>query len=173
MLLFPSLSYSGIPGIGGSDGPVFVGGKTHAINVGSTGTSTSISLTDLTGGVASAPAENDIVVGVYAVGSTANEPIGVDTAGYTELAELHFNDTNDANLSVSWKRMGVSPDTEVTVSPTGDALAGGCHQCHAISESQINASSPTQSLTTLHCPETRVKEPFRILILKNARARDH
>lgn len=86
----------------------YVGGKTASI-AGSTSTATNVSLTDLTGGLASAPAANDIVIVAYATCSAADRAIGVNTAGYTEIAELYANDARDANLSVSWKIMGGNP----------------------------------------------------------------
>lgn len=101
----------------------YVGGKTVAIA--GTLSATAISLTDLTGGIASAPAENDIVIVGYGVGSAGDVAIGVDTAGYTEEQELFSDSSDDTNLSVSWKFMGASPDTSVTVSGTGNTSNAG------------------------------------------------
>jgi hypothetical protein len=75
-------------------------------------------------------AADDIVVVVYGVGSNSDRTIGVQTAGYTELAEPFANDTNDANLSVSWKRMGVSPDTDVTVEFTSGGYTTSAGNVH-------------------------------------------
>jgi len=72
-----------------------------------------------------APAENDIVIVTYSVGSNADIAIGVDTAGYTEEAELFSDASRDSNLSVSWKRMGATPDTSVDVSQTTNANFAG------------------------------------------------
>lgn len=97
----------------------YVGGTTAAITA-STGTTTNVSLTALTGGAATSAALGDLVIVYYGVGASADRTIGVTTAGYTEVAELFSNDANfDTNLSVSYKVMGWSPDTEVTVSATG------------------------------------------------------
>lgn len=101
----------------------YVGGKTAAVT-GSTATVTNVSLTDLSGGLASAPAAGDIVIVGYTVAATADRVIGVTTSGYTEVAELYANDTIDANLSVSWKIMGATPDTSVSVSATGGSTDG-------------------------------------------------
>ena len=65
--------------------------------------------------------QDDIVVVAFALASNTDRTIGVNTAGYTEEAELFANDTYDANLSVSWKRMGASPDTSVDVSGPGSS----------------------------------------------------
>ncbi len=64
--------------------------------------------------------EDDIVVVI--VGSSANvddATIGPTTAGYTEEAELYANSSYDTNFSVSWKRMGATPDTSVDCEGTG------------------------------------------------------
>ncbi|WP_066112556.1 MULTISPECIES: hypothetical protein [unclassified Blastomonas] len=102
----------------------YVGGKTASIT-GSTSTATNISLTDLTGGLASAPAAGDIVIVAYAVSSSGDVAIGVNTSGYDEIAELFANDTRDTNLSVSRKIMGSTPDTSVDVSATGGTFNPG------------------------------------------------
>ncbi|WP_066210248.1 MULTISPECIES: DUF2807 domain-containing protein [Sphingomonadales] len=107
----------------------YVGGKTAAITA-STSTATNVSLTDLSGGLASAPAAGDIVIVGYATCSTIDRAIGVNTAGYAEIAELYANDTNDANLSVSWKIMGSTPDTTVAISATGSASDPGSVAIH-------------------------------------------
>ena len=107
----------------------FVGGKV-AIFAGTTG-ETSISLTDLTGGSDTAPAADDIVLIAYAVGAQADRSIGVATEGYTEEQELYANgSTYDANLSVSWKKMGGTPDTSVNVSGTGSSFNAGAVAIH-------------------------------------------
>jgi hypothetical protein len=101
----------------------YVGGKTVAI-AGTTST-TAISLTDLTGGIGSAPIENDIVIVAFGVGSSVDEAPGVTTSGYTEEQELFSDSSDDTNLSVSWKFMGSTPDTSVTVSGTGNTANAG------------------------------------------------
>lgn len=72
-----------------------------------------------------APATDDIVIVTYCVGANADVAIGVNTTGYTEEAELYSDNTFDTNLSVSWKRMGATPDTSVDVSPTTNITFGG------------------------------------------------
>lgn len=91
-----------------------VGSKTFSF----TGVTTAqaISLTDLTGGSDTAPSAGDLVVVFYQINTASDIALGVDTAGYTEVAELYSNDTEDTNLSVSYKVMGGTPDTSVTVS---------------------------------------------------------
>lgn len=102
----------------------YVGGTSSAIT-GSASTTTTISLTSLTGGKASAPATGDIVIVYYGTGSVADRAISVTTSGYTQIAKLYANDTIDTNLYVGYKVMGVSADTDVTVSATLNAGDSG------------------------------------------------
>lgn len=69
--------------------------------------------------------DGDLVVVGYHVASNTDRNIGVTTAGYTEEAELFANDTYDANLSVSWKVMGPTPDADVSLSSTGSSSHPG------------------------------------------------
>jgi hypothetical protein len=109
---------------GGQD-PVrigYVGGKTFA-RAGNTSTET-VSLTDLTGGLAASPAANDLVFIAVATGSTALRSQAVTgilllPAFYTQIASLYSNGTIDTNLWVGFKTMGSTPDTEVTIPSTG------------------------------------------------------
>jgi hypothetical protein len=74
----------------------------------------SLSLTSLTGGIASAPAEGDIVFAVVAGSNSSDQDIAI--TGYTEVADLYANSTGfDTNLGVFWKVMGSTPDTSVTI----------------------------------------------------------
>lgn len=109
----------------------YVGGKTHAFP-GTTST-TNISLTDLTGGLASAPADGDLVVAVYGIGSQPGFATDISiTPDYTEVAEVsaYLGKIYETDLCVAYKRMGASPDTSVTVSGTGDALCAGAVAVH-------------------------------------------
>lgn len=65
--------------------------------------------------------QGDVVVVGHMVASNTDRAIGVTTAGYTEVAELFANDTYDANLSVSYKVMGATPDAAVDVSGSGSS----------------------------------------------------
>lgn len=77
-----------------------------------------ISLTSLTGGIASAPAAGDLVIVYFGTGSDVNRDLVV--AGYTEIVELYSNDIYDTNLAVARKFMGGVPDTSFTL--TGGTL---------------------------------------------------
>lgn len=102
----------------------YVGGYTST-QVGTASGTFNVSLTSLSGGLASSPSKNDLVIVSVASGSTADRDLGVTTSGYTEIADLYSDDTYDTNLSVNYKIMGSTPDTsvDVTVSQnTSDAL---------------------------------------------------
>jgi hypothetical protein len=96
--------------------PTYVGGKTFA-RAGSSLT-TSLSLTDLTGGTNAAPQEGDLVIIAVATGSSAQRSQAV--TGYTQIASLYSNDSNDTNLWVGYKTMGLTPDTTVTIPASGN-----------------------------------------------------
>ncbi len=98
----------------------YVGG-TSGVGSG-TNTTYSVSLTSLVGGIASAPAEGDLVLVVTGWVNIVDGTPGVDTAGYTPLAELYANDSRDANMAVEWKIMGATPDTSVVA--VGPGIGG-------------------------------------------------
>lgn len=80
-------------------------------------TETVVSLTGLTGGIASLPRAGDIVVVAVATGSTASRSQAV--TGYTQIDALYSNDNYDTNLFVGYKVMGATPDTTVTIPASG------------------------------------------------------
>lgn len=101
-------------------GPVYVGGKTAGF-VGATANYSPISLTDLTGGIASSPSENDLIVVLYSTGSTSNRFIRVVTSGYFPVGNKQYtNDTYDTNFVIYVKPAGAS-ETSVTVSGSGSS----------------------------------------------------
>ncbi len=75
-----------------------------------------LSLTSLTGGVASSPAAGDLVIVAFAGPSLTNKDLTMVTTGYTELADLWSIDTNYLNLGIFAKVMGATPDTTVRAS---------------------------------------------------------
>lgn len=132
----------------------YVGGTT------ATGASAdyAVSLTGLTGGSDSAPSENDIVVvGTGFVKSPGDGDPGVTTSGYTEIAELFATDSQDANLSVNWKRMGSTPDTSVTVKGSGNAGEGAATVVHVWrgvnTTTAIDATTTTATLGNSSQPD--------------------
>jgi hypothetical protein len=116
---------------------VYVGG----VSGGGTSATYTVSLNGtLTGGIASSPAQNDIVVVITGFVGVADGNPGVVTSGYAELADLYANDTRDANLSVAWKLMGASPDTQVEVNGSGSADYGSGTVVHVWRG--VNTSTP-------------------------------
>jgi len=74
------------------------------------------SLTALTGGIDTQAREGDLVIAVAGLSMTTDQNITCNTAGFTELADLYANDTEDAQLAAYWKIMGSTPDTSVSIS---------------------------------------------------------
>jgi len=69
--------------------------------------------------------ENDVVIVAVGSGTVSDYDIGVATSGYSEVADLYSDDSYDANLSVSWKRMGATPDTTVSITGVSGSAAYG------------------------------------------------
>lgn len=113
-----------------SSAPIYVGGRTASF-VGSSGTNTDISLSGtLSGGVATSPAQDDVIVLVYSTGSIANRSIKVNTAGYLLVGEKDYsNDTYDNNLVIYVKTAG-SSETTVQVGPTLNVNDAGAVAIH-------------------------------------------
>jgi len=102
----------------------FVGGLSSSRN-GNSNATTSQSLTSLSGGIASAPAEGDLVIVACAVGSQdRNSDQAI--SGYSTLGTQlnRSDDTYDASMQVSYKVMGSSPDTSITIPAQGNAADG-------------------------------------------------
>lgn len=107
------------PYTGGPLTPRLVG---YASASGAGSATTSISLTALTGGIASAPSEGDIVV-VCAHQASITVP-AMSTSGYTTAASGSANDTEDSGLLVAYKFMGASPDTTAILAANANAADG-------------------------------------------------
>lgn len=129
--------------------PVYVGGKTSAFAGFSAGT-LEISLTDLTGGIASAPSTNDVVVVAYCVGGNEPGDVAMSTTinqgTITELLELYSNDTVDTNLAVYYSVMGATPATRISVSNTESTLNAGAVAIHVWRN--IDTTNPIDVTTT-------------------------
>jgi hypothetical protein len=86
---------------------------------------TGISLTSLTGGLASQPSPGDFIAVGYALADVANAPLVIQdasSANYTLVgSELYGDDTRDINLRVAYKFAGLTPDTEFQID---DGFAG-------------------------------------------------
>lgn len=98
----------------------YVGGTLAGLGDGTTFT---LSLTSLTGGIGTSPQPGDLVVVAVNESATSDVNAGINTSfsfGYTELAELYANHNYDTNLSLSVKFMDTTPDTNVTVNGSGN-----------------------------------------------------
>ena len=109
----------------------YVGGNTGQW-AGATSGNTTVSLTALTGGIASSASSGDFVVAAYATGSVAYRTLSITdgTNAYTLVAsELYVNRTTDTNLRVAYKRL-TGADASVTFGPTGNAADAGAAAVH-------------------------------------------
>lgn len=96
----------------------YVGGQT----AGRTNASSALSVNfALTGGSASVPAAGDLVIVTVVTGSAGGTPAMAITtpSGYTALGQLNVSATaEDTSMNVSYKFMGSTPDTAVTIPGT-------------------------------------------------------
>ena len=127
----------------------YVGGVSSSRNGNSNATTTQ-SLTGLSGGVASQPAEGDVVVVVCVGGSQGRNP-DQSISGYTTIGtQLNPNtQTYDTSLQVSYKRMTSTPDTSITIPAQGNIADGqawavmvfrGVHATTPLDVSAVSAS---------------------------------
>ena len=86
-------------GQSGSSNIIYVGGRAEGF-LGTT-SNRNISLTGLSGGIASSPSTGDLVIVGFATASTSDRSLVI--SGYTEVADLYANDTYDTNLDVAYK----------------------------------------------------------------------
>lgn len=108
----------------------------------SSGSTTPVSLTALTGGIDTAARENDLVVYLLSFASTADVDLFVSTSGYTEIADLYANDTYDTNISVGYKFMGATPDTGIA-RPAGTGYALIAHVWRGVDSTSPMDVTPT------------------------------
>jgi hypothetical protein len=113
---------------------------------GSAATPYAVSLTALSGGIGSAPITGDFVLVFTGFATDNNGDPGVASPTATEVADLYVNDTNDANLSVSYFFAGASPPTSISVNGSGNST-------HANSTSVmvfrgVNPTTPLDVVTT-------------------------
>ena len=78
-----------------------------------------ISLTGLTGGIASAPAAGDFVLIYWCTTSTTTNTI----SGYTSIATAFGNGTTQSGIRASYKFMPSTPDTSATVTGGTGSIA--------------------------------------------------
>lgn len=123
-----------------------------------------LSLTSLQGGIATAAAQNDLVLVWTVSSSTTDQDTTTSTSGFTEVADLYGNgSTNDANSSLYYKLMTSSPDTSVTVnSGSGTNFVAG-----AVVYRNVNTASPFDATTTTATNTTSNPDPASITTVTN------
>lgn len=96
-------------------------GRTSAGRNGNANATTTQSLTGLTGGIASQPAEGDYVFVVCVSGSQGRNPSAA-ISGYSTIGtQLNVTSTTyDTSLQVSYKKMTSTPDTSITIPAQGN-----------------------------------------------------
>lgn len=101
-------------------GITYVGGTTSTGTLSGSATTPTISLTGLTGGLASSPSENDLVIVAVSASSivSGNLDITMSSAGWTEDQDLFASNSPNpsANLAIYYKKMGSSPDASFQLS---------------------------------------------------------
>ncbi len=105
--------------------PVLVGKRTFSPSRNST--DNVISLTSLTGGIDTQPSADDVVVLAYGTGTIGSRAIGVvaGDAYTTFVSKIYQNNTEDLNFWTGYKKMGATPDTQVTVTGTLNSADAG------------------------------------------------
>lgn len=110
----------------------YVGGNSRSI-AGSLGTTNTLSLTELTGGISSSAANGDLVIAAYAIGANSDRLLTITdgTSNYTLIGtELSSNGTGyDTNLRVAYKRL-TAADATVSFGPTGSTNNAGAAVVH-------------------------------------------
>ncbi|MDZ4306606.1 hypothetical protein [Allopontixanthobacter sp.] len=93
----------------------YVGGKTNPVIASNTLAETIDLTSGFSGGIDTAPSEDDLVLLFFSIFSTSDRNVSVTSSGWTEIADLYGNDARDSNLGIYYKFMGATPDTSVTL----------------------------------------------------------
>lgn len=140
-LINPYMSF-GAGGGGGGGPPAFVGGTSGSFIDGGGGT---ISLTSLSGGLASSPAENDIVIVTCTLGTQSLRNVSF-TWG-TSIYSAQSDDSFDASFHARYKIMTSSPDTSVNISGSGNVTDSLGYAVHVWRN--INTTTPLDVTRTV------------------------
>ena len=112
-----------------------VSGSSYALYTGS-----------LTGGIGTSAQTGDLLVIAAGWASTANADPGVASPGFTEVADLYANGTNDANMSVAYMLITGSVPSFISVSSSGSSANGSCGLMMVFRG--IDPGAPLDSTTT-------------------------
>lgn len=91
--------------------------------------------------------QGDLVLVAYGVVNTADHPMSVTTAGYTELFEDYADDSRDANGAVAYKIMGATPDTSVVLANPGALSTNSFVACVQVWRG-VDQATPIDATTT-------------------------
>ena len=112
---------------------------------------------DVTLTLPSGTTTDDLVIVAYAIGDNdgVNFNMAMVTTGYTEVADLFADDTQDLSLGVYWKVMGGTPDTSAAVDGLGGtdaAVAAVCMVFRGVDTTTPMDVMPTTAtaLNTMH-----------------------
>ena len=116
----------------------------------------------------------DIIIVAYECCGTTNKTLSIP--GYTTVADLYANDTEDSNFIVAYKFMGVVPDTEIIIPPTQNAADAGAYVLQAYRgvnlDTPFDVTSTTVSLTNTAIPNppaiTPVTQGAKIVVAAGA-----
>lgn len=90
-------------------------------------------------------AADDVVYFCFSVVAASDLALSMSTAGYTQLAQLYANDTDDANLLITRKKMPATPDS--TAVTTGGLGSVSCQACEHVWRGQ-DLTTPEDATTT-------------------------
>lgn len=108
--------------------PIQFVGYVSSTKVGASSGNSTHSLTSLSGGIGSAPIKDDLVLSLYATGSTNDRTLSITdgSTAYTLIGSERYSASDWCiNLRLTYKWMGVTPDTTVTFGPTGSTSDAG------------------------------------------------
>lgn len=111
------------------DNLTFVGGQTQSISGAAPGTNTTVNF-NLSGGIATTPSANDLVIVAYGVGTGSNIVPSLGVTGYLPVRRSFSPDTFSTAFDVYYKFMGSTPDTSFVRTPTGNTAHGGAVTVH-------------------------------------------
>lgn len=138
----------------------YVGGQVNSF----AGTTANTDVTfALTGGLASTPAANDLVVVSFATGSTADRTLSITNTGgtaYTLIgSELYANDLFDTNFRAAYRFMPGTPETAVRFAGgTGNNQDAGTYLIQVFRN--VDSSTPIDVTTTTNTGiNTRLADP--------------
>lgn len=122
--------------------PIFVGGQSVAV----AGRTSALTISfSLTGGVASAPSNGDVVIISFSANISSNLAIGI--TGYTQIASLYANSSYDTKLYVGYKVITAS-DTSFSINSVGTGSTSNAGAIAVHVWRGLDTTSPLDTSTT-------------------------